>query len=251
MVQGVADALPDFAEALLRMRGTVTCDGGLVISRLPSGWLVGGEVASAVPDEQWRCYISLVRGRGDTMHFVRPYVVCLTAPRGVLYAVDAYNRCVFRLAADGAVSDMHRFIEHSTSLMDAAADDVAALRAALCKSVECGETSVYARAYFGLLVGVFDFALARKTGASAGPPHRTLERAARDEAREMVARAMLVVGQSRPVVDALLADDRDYGGCAERVVALVAESVAQRRRVRAQQHARLCLDLTDHLVPAG
>ena len=62
---------------------------------------------------------------------------------------------------------------------------------------------------------------------------------------------MLVVGQSRPVVDALFEgddDDRDYGS-AERVVALVAESVVRRRRVHAQQHARLCLDLMDHLVP--
>ena len=256
--QGVADALPDFAAELLRMRGTVTCAGGLVVGRRHASWLVGDEVANVVgPDEQWRCYLALVRGRDD-MHFVRPYLVCLTTPRGVLYAVDAYNRRVHRLAADGAVCEMHEFLEHSTSLFDAAPDGVAALRAALCRHVECDKTSAYARMYMGLLVGVFDFALARRAGASAGPPHLTLQRAGRDEAREMVARAMLVVGQSRPVVDALLECDKDegdcgdaYGGCAERVVALVAESVVQRRRVHAQQHARLCLDLMDHLVPAG
>jgi hypothetical protein len=173
----------------------------------------------------------------------------------VRYAVDAYNRRVYRLAGDGAVCEMHKFLEHSTSLFDAAPDGVAALRAALCKYVECGETSAYARMYMGLLVGVFDFALARRAGASAGPPHLTLERAGRDDAREMVARAMLVVGHNRPVVDALLEgddDDRDYYGCvSERVVALVAESVAHRRRVCAQHHARLCLDLMDHLAPAG
>ena len=245
--QGVAAAMPDFASELLRMRGTVTCDSGLVVSRQHAGWLVGGEVANVVePDEQWRCYLSLVRGRDD-MHFVRPYLVCLTTPRGALYAVDAYNRRVHRLAEDGAVCEMHSFLEHSTSLFDAAPDDVAALRAALCKYVECG-------AYMGLLVGVFDFALARRAGTSAGPPHLTLERAGRDDAREMVARAMLVVGQSRPAIDALIdAEEGDYvyGGCAERAVALVAESVVRRRRVHAQHHARLCLDLMDHLVHAG
>jgi hypothetical protein len=254
--QGVADALSEFAEELLRMRGTVTCDGGLVVSRHNAGWLVGGEVANVVePDEQRRCYLALVRGRDD-MHFVRPYLVCLTTPRGVLYAVDAYNRRVYRLAGDGAVCEMYQFLEHSTSLFDAAPDGVAALRAALCKYVACGETSAYARMYLGLLVGVFDFALARRAGASAGPPHLTLERAGRDDAREMVARAMLVVGQSRPVVDALFEGDDDdpdyyYGCVSERVVALVAGSVVRRRRVHAQHHARLCLDLLDQLVPAG
>jgi hypothetical protein len=252
----IAEALPEFSEALFRLGGTVACEsGGLVISRRNAGWLVGDEVANVVePDEQWRCYLALARGRSD-MHFVRPYLLCLTTPRGGLYAVDAYNRRVYRLAG-GAVCEMHRFAEHATSLMDATADEVAGLRASLARYVECDETRAYARAYLGLLVGVFDFALERRAGVSAGPPHVTLAQATRADAREMVARALLVVGSYRPVVDALFEcdddDDDDDGflcGAVECAVAMFADAAAHQRRARAQHHARLCLDIVDHLVP--